>query len=168
MCACNGALSQVNDSNAAGPRFWAGLRRFLCSAQVFRRRSTTVMSQVPVFGLACDVFCVLRRFSVAGRPIFEDLQRYESSPATVRILTCDETPRHLQRNTSSHATKLTATSNEPHPHLQRYGAPPATNLTITCNGTEPHLHPHFHIACGGTAHHLCRNAMRCAREDGNG
>ena len=50
------------------------------------------MLQVPVFGLACDVFCVLHRFSVAGRPIFEDLQRYSPSPATVRGPTCDGLP----------------------------------------------------------------------------
>ena len=50
------------------------------------------MSQVPVFGLACDVFCVLHRFSVAGRPIFEDLQRYEAPPTTLRSPTCDGLP----------------------------------------------------------------------------
>ena len=50
------------------------------------------MSQVPVFGLACDVFCVLRWFSVAGRPIFEDLQRYEAPPATIPTITCDGPP----------------------------------------------------------------------------
>ncbi len=50
------------------------------------------MSQVPVFGLACDVFCVLHRFSVAGRPIFEDLQRYEAPPATIPTITCDGPP----------------------------------------------------------------------------
>ena len=50
------------------------------------------MSQVSVFGLACDVFCVLHRFSVAGRPIFEDLQRYEAPPATIPTITCDGPP----------------------------------------------------------------------------
>ena len=50
------------------------------------------MSQVPVFGLACDVFCVLHWFSVAGRPIFKDLQRYEAPPATIPTITCDGPP----------------------------------------------------------------------------
>ena len=64
----------------------------LSQVSEYRCRSTTVMSQVPVFGLACDVFCVLHRFSVAGRPIFEDLQRYEAPPATIPTITCDGPP----------------------------------------------------------------------------
>ena len=53
-----------------------------------RLRLRNVQSQVLIFSLTCGVNRLSVRFSVAGRPIFGDLQRNRTSPATVQASTC--------------------------------------------------------------------------------